>query len=179
MVHWNLFWSSSQEEKFPPVKSARCPMNGSINHLLNPSFIKLSGGSTLSILCLWWGILIQHFPAGSDGKESTTSVINRGLGHPLCQLMKSHCPSLASRTSRTSHNLATESGNVCHSKRPPRLCSSIVTGNCCDCSVADYHLSNILKFSPGGRYLVEGEVIKDSPILIRAPRLVWSYLLLW
>ena len=80
-----------------------CKMSHEWKHQpLAQSFIKLSGGSTLSILCLWWGILIQHFPAGSDGKESAIWVISRGLGHPLCQLMKSHCPSLASRTSRTS-----------------------------------------------------------------------------
>lgn len=76
------------------------------------------------------------------------------------------------------HHIATESGNVCHSKRSPRLCSSVVTGNCCDCSVADYHLSNILKFSPGGRYLVGGKSLK-TPVFTRVPRLVWSYLLWW
>ena len=130
---------------------------------LAQSFIKLSGGSTLSILCLWWGILIEHFPAGSDGKESATWVVifffellTEDLDILCASWWRATAPVLPLGLLGPPHNLATESGNVCHSKRPPRLCSSIVTGNCCDCSVADYHLSNILKFSPGGRYLVEG-----------------------
>lgn len=88
----NLFWTFCQEEKFPPVKSVRCPMNAGINHL--PRFIHKALRRFYSL---------SPYPTfGVMGTGTAILVVTRGAESTLCQLMKSHCLNPAFETSTTS-----------------------------------------------------------------------------